>query len=75
MEQTEQQEQPPLFDNVDITAVEEENDIFESAVQVNIYRQKPECWQFRGIASTKSNVTITAHIAVMENHALISFLP
>ncbi|CAD7079738.1 unnamed protein product [Hermetia illucens] len=33
MEQTEQQEQPPLFDNVDITAVEEENDIFESAVQ------------------------------------------
>lgn len=38
MEQTEQQEQPPLFDNVDITAVEEENDIFESAVQVNIYQ-------------------------------------
>jgi len=28
------QDQPPLFDNVDINTPEEENDIFESAVQV-----------------------------------------
>lgn len=33
MEPADNQEQPPLFDNVDINTVEEENDIFESAVQ------------------------------------------
>lgn len=68
LQQADQQQQPPLFDNVDITSPddENENDIFESAIQVWIYPSFDSIIAARAVSSLFSHFYMLFCICMRE---------